>query len=137
MTTKKIIEGITDWVQEAICGKIELKVPDDNANCLPAVPTGKRPDTTRHRCADPFDHSANDGRQRQHKRQRKKNEDPTLPGYMEPRETLRRNHDTNRKPERSGRVFIHPGVNNRGNVPEKWRRMERPLQLPRCCTLCS
>lgn len=32
MTTKKIIEGITDWVQEAICGKIELKVPDDNAN---------------------------------------------------------------------------------------------------------
>ena len=32
MTTKKIIEGITDWVQEAICSKIELKVPDDNAN---------------------------------------------------------------------------------------------------------
>ncbi|MGP1348512.1 MAG: hypothetical protein ACTTK0_02570 [Stomatobaculum sp.] len=32
MTTKEIIEGVTSWVNENICAKIELKLPDDNAN---------------------------------------------------------------------------------------------------------
>lgn len=32
MTTKEIIEGVTAWVNENICSKIELKLPDDNTN---------------------------------------------------------------------------------------------------------
>lgn len=32
MTTKDIIEGVTAWVQDNICTKIELKLPDDSAN---------------------------------------------------------------------------------------------------------
>lgn len=32
MTTKQIIEDITLWVQENICGNIELKLPDDDKN---------------------------------------------------------------------------------------------------------
>ena len=32
MTTKDIIEGVTTWVQDNICTKIELKLPDDSAN---------------------------------------------------------------------------------------------------------
>jgi hypothetical protein len=32
MTTKQIIENLTDWVSENICSKIELKVPDDYQN---------------------------------------------------------------------------------------------------------
>ncbi len=32
MTTKDIIEGVTSWVAENICTKIQLKLPDDSAN---------------------------------------------------------------------------------------------------------
>lgn len=32
MTTKEIIEKITAWVDEAICSRIELKLPNDEAN---------------------------------------------------------------------------------------------------------
>lgn len=32
MTTKDIIEGVTLWVNDAICSKIMLKLPDDSAN---------------------------------------------------------------------------------------------------------
>lgn len=32
MTTKQIIENITQWVEENICNKITLKVPDDDVN---------------------------------------------------------------------------------------------------------
>lgn len=32
MTTKQIIEGMTDWVRDEICSKIKLKLPNDDAN---------------------------------------------------------------------------------------------------------
>ena len=32
MTTREIIEGVTSWVADNICAKIELKLPDDNSN---------------------------------------------------------------------------------------------------------
>ena len=32
MTTKQIIEGVTDWVRDEICSKIKLKLPNDSTN---------------------------------------------------------------------------------------------------------